>query len=80
LLAERTRLVAALGQCPRITRVWPSEANFLLVDCLEPDDVLARARAAGLLIRDVRQPALPVAVRISVGTPKENQRLLESLR
>jgi histidinol-phosphate aminotransferase len=80
LLLERARLAAALGNCARIARVWPSDANFLLVDCLDPDDVLARARAAGLLIRDVRQAALPASVRISVGTPQENDRLLECLR
>jgi histidinol-phosphate aminotransferase len=79
LLQERTRLAAALAQCPRISRVWPSDSNFVLVDCPDPDEVLARARAAGLLIRDVRQAALPAAVRISVGTPQENDRLLESL-
>jgi histidinol-phosphate aminotransferase len=80
LLLERARLATALGKCARISRVWPSDSNFLLVDCPEPDDVLARARTAGLLIRDVRQPALPASVRISVGTPEENDRLLESLR
>ena len=80
LLQERARLAAALAESPRISRVWPSDSNFLLVDCPDPDDVLKRARGAGLLIRDVRQPALPASVRISVGTPQENDRLLESLR
>jgi histidinol-phosphate/aromatic aminotransferase/cobyric acid decarboxylase-like protein len=59
--------------------VWPSDANFLLVDCSDADAVLARARGAGLIIRDVRQPALPRSLRISVGTPEQNRRLLESL-
>ncbi|MEO8308236.1 MAG: histidinol-phosphate transaminase [Pseudomonadota bacterium] len=80
LLLERARLVAALHECACITRVWPSDSNFLLVDCADPDEVLKRARGAGLLIRDVRQAALPVSVRVSVGTPQENDRLLESLR
>ena len=80
LLVQRARLAAALGQCALVTRVWTSDANFLLLDCRDPDDVLARARRAGLLIRDVRQPALPASVRVSVGTPEENDRLLESLR
>jgi histidinol-phosphate aminotransferase len=79
LLAERSRLATALQASGRFTRVWPSDSNFLLVDCRDADDVLGRARRAGLLIRDVRQPALPVSVRISVGTPQENDRLLESL-
>jgi histidinol-phosphate aminotransferase len=80
LLQERARLATALAATPGILKVWPSDANFLLVDCAKPDEVLARVRAAGLIIRDVRQPALPVSVRISVGTPAENNRVLESLQ
>ena len=80
LLGERARLAEALTANGRITRVRPSQSNFLLVDCQDPDDVLSRSRRAGLLIRDVRQGALPAALRISVGTPQENDRLLESLQ
>jgi histidinol-phosphate aminotransferase len=80
LLAERARLAAALRDTPGILRVWPSEANFLLVDCVDADEVLRRACAAGLIIRDVRQDALPRSLRISVGTQQQNDRLLESLR
>jgi histidinol-phosphate aminotransferase len=79
LLVEREKLAGGLARSPLITRVWPSDANFLLVDCTDPDEVLARVRAAGLIIRDVRQPALPKSLRISVGTPEQNARLLESL-
>jgi histidinol-phosphate aminotransferase len=79
LLEERARLAARLARSPLVTKVWPSDANFLLVDCSDAAAVLARARKAGLIIRDVRQPALPDAVRISVGTPDQNDRLLEAL-
>ncbi len=80
LLVERERLAGGLQRSPLITRVWPSDANFLLVDCSDADAVLERVRAAGLIIRDVRQPALPRSLRISVGTPEQNTRLLESLK
>jgi histidinol-phosphate aminotransferase len=80
LLAERARLAKSLAASPLITKVWPSDANFLLVDCADADAVLSRVRAAGLIIRDVRQPALPRALRISVGTPEQNDRVLESLK
>jgi len=79
LLKERARLAAALAALPLIARVWPSDANFLLLDCNDADEVLARIRRAGLIIRDVRQPALPRSLRISVGTPEQNDRVLESL-
>jgi histidinol-phosphate aminotransferase len=79
LLQERARVAAALAGSKLVTRVWPSEANFLLVDCSDADTVLERVRGAGLIIRDVRQPALPRSVRISIGTPEQNDRLLGAL-
>lgn len=79
LLAERARLAAGLARSPLITKVWPSDANFLLVDCTDADEVLARVRRAGLIIRDVRQPVLPRSLRISVGTAEQNDHVLGSL-
>jgi histidinol-phosphate aminotransferase len=79
ILAERARLAAGLARSALITKVWPSDSNFLLVDCTDPDEVLVRVRGARLIIRDVRQSALPRSLRISVGTPTQNERLLESL-
>jgi histidinol-phosphate aminotransferase len=79
-LAERARLIAGLQALPCTRRIWPTEANFVLVDFADPDDVLRRVRGAGLIIRDVRQPGLPQALRISVGTPEQDDRLLGSLQ
>ena len=80
LRTERGRLAAALGALPLVRRVWPSEANFLLIDCSDAAPLLARARAAGFLLRDFsRGPLTPGAVRITVGTPEQNDRLLEGL-
>lgn len=79
VLVERARLADRLSRCRLIAKVWPSDSNFLLVDCTAADEVLTRVHAAGLIIRDVRQPLLPRSLRITVGTPAQNQRLLESL-
>jgi histidinol-phosphate aminotransferase len=74
---ERERVARALGRCALIRRVWPSEANFLLVESHAPPRVLAAARAAGLLLRDLSAaPRTPGAIRISIGTPEQNDRLL----
>jgi histidinol-phosphate aminotransferase len=79
--SERERLITALRELPSARRVWPSEANFVLVEFAEPEDALKRARAANLLIRDVRaQFGMPRCVRISIGTPEQNERLLGALR
>jgi histidinol-phosphate aminotransferase len=75
---ERERLRAALSTVRGVTRVWPSVANFLLVDFAAPEQVLAAARNAKLLIRDMRTVS-PQSLRISVGTPEQNDRLIRSL-
>jgi histidinol-phosphate aminotransferase len=80
LVQERERLSAGLVQSPLVSKVWPSATNFLLVDSTDPDEMLIRVRRAGLIIRDVRQPTLPNSLRISVGTPEQNDRVLESLK
>ena len=76
--AERERLSAALPSCKPVQKVWPSVANFLLVDFAAPDAVLDAARAAKLLIRDMRGVS-PQSLRITVGTIEQNDRLIRSL-
>jgi len=80
LKAERARLAAALAPLPLVRRVWPSAANLLLVEWHDAPLALARARAAGFLLRDFsRGPLTPAALRITVGAPEQNDRLLEGL-
>jgi histidinol-phosphate aminotransferase len=79
--SERERMSRAIANLPGVRRQWPSDANFILVEFEDPDRALTRSRAANLLIREVRaQVGLPRTVRISIGTPGQNDRLLESLR
>ncbi|MGH8297769.1 MAG: histidinol-phosphate transaminase [Steroidobacteraceae bacterium] len=81
LLAERARLLTALPRLSGITRVWPSAANFVLAEFKDAGAALARCREARLLVRDARgYPGLGRALRITVGTPEQNGRLLEAWR
>jgi len=77
---ERAWLAQALRLKSEVLKVWPSEANFLLVDFSDPGAVLERAHAAGLLVRDLRAGfGLHPSLRISVGTRDHNEQLLASL-
>ena len=77
---ERARLSEQLARLPAIRRVWPSDSNFLLIDCVDADRVLRGAAAVGLIIRDPRsQPGLGTSLRISVGTTEQNDRLLQGI-
>ena len=75
--AERDRVAAALPTCRGVRKVWPSLANFLLTDFDAPEAALEAARRAKLLIRDMRNVS-PQSLRISVGTPEQNDRLIRS--
>jgi histidinol-phosphate aminotransferase len=76
--AERERLRSALANCKPVQKIWPSVANFLLVDFVDAEAVLDAARSAKLLIRDMRNVS-PRSLRISVGTPEQNDRLIRSI-
>jgi histidinol-phosphate aminotransferase len=80
VLKERARLSDQLRRLPAIRRVWPSDSNFLLVECVDADQVLRAATGVGLIIRDPRsQPTLANCLRISVGSPEQNDRLLRGI-
>jgi histidinol-phosphate aminotransferase len=77
---ERERVAGALARTAGVSKVWPSAANYLLVEFTHPAAALARTHAAGLLIRDFRRTAgLTQALRISIGSPEQNDRLIRSL-
>ena len=79
--AERERLTAALAAMPQVVRVWPSAANFVLAEFTDAGAALQRARDARLLVRDARgYPGLGRALRITIGSIEQNNRLLEAWR
>jgi histidinol-phosphate aminotransferase len=80
IIGERTRLAAALAALPGVTRVWPSEGNFLLVDFRDAARALGLAAEDGLLLREFRRtPRLEGCLRITIGSRAENDRLLSAL-
>ncbi len=77
LLMEKEYLRRGLTNSPLVIKVWPSDTNFLLVDCRDADEFMHRTIAGGLIVRDLRaHPALPRSLRISVGSRAENAALL----
>jgi histidinol-phosphate aminotransferase len=80
LLGERAYLAAGLAKARGVEHVWPSDTNFLMVDCADPQRIMEKCIAGGFIVRDLRgSPALKNSLRITVSTREHNQRLLESL-
>lgn len=86
IVAERDGLTAGLGAIPGITP-YPSEANYILFR-VDPEGSGWRAcdlfdhlyRRGAVLRRWPGEPVLAECLRVSVGTPQENARLLEWMR
>ena len=77
LLEEREYLRLGLSASPLVEKIWPSDANFLLIDCHDAERFMSNTLAGGLIVRDLRaHPALPRSLRVSVGTRADNDRLL----
>lgn len=61
-------------------QVWPTAANFLLLRT-DVADLFDRLLARGVLVRDFSShPRLEGCLRVTVGTPEENQRFLSALK
>ena len=81
LMAERARVAAALAGSPTVETIWPSAANFLLVRFADAHAAFERLLAAGILVRDFSaQAGLANCLRITLGTPAQNDALLTALR
>ena len=88
LVSERARMLHAMQTLSGLT-VWPSSGNFLLfrVDSGDADTggvtaagVFEALLADGILIRDFStKPRLEGCLRVSVGTPEENDAFLAAL-
>lgn len=78
--AERSRVASALGAL-RGVRVFPTQTNFILLRVPEAAQWFATLRDAGILIKNVDgwHPLLANCLRITVGTPAENDALLAAL-
>lgn len=77
LLAERARLAAALSGLACVQKVFPSDANFLLVQTTDADAIYRYLCQNGIVVRNrSRELHCENCLRITVGTPEQNDRLL----
>ncbi len=78
--AERARMAGALAKIPGVREVLPSQANFLTVRLDDGPRTYETLLACGIVVRDVsRHPSLAGCLRITIGTPEENDRVRSAL-
>ena len=75
--AERERMAEALAALPRVRKVWPSDANFLLVEVDDARGLYDELLDAQVIVRDrSRVLGCDGCLRITVGTKEENDKVL----
>jgi len=79
IIREREKLRQALLPLPFVRQVYPSAANFLLVRWQDASAIHNRLRQAGILVRQMAAP-LADCLRVTVGTPQQNELLLKTLK
>ena len=80
ILSERARIAKILPGIPCVRKVWPSEANFLLVQVDDADRAYNLLVEEGIIVRNrTSMPLCHNCIRITVGTPEENEKMLQIL-
>ncbi len=77
-IAERTRVSEALSCHCDVVKIYPSDANFILVEAKDVEKFIAACAKAGFLVRN-RHKLVPNTVRVTIGSPEENTLLLKGL-
>lgn len=80
ILAERERMAAALGESDQVVHVYPADANFLLVKMKNAKGFCDFAASHDVILRDFSsRPGTEGSLRISIGTPEQNDIVLKLL-
>ncbi len=81
LNSERNELAKRLLQLSIVERVFPSDANFILVKFRNSSAVFEFLRKQNIIVRDrSKEPLCDNCLRLSIGRPEENQALFEALK
>lgn len=81
IIEQRRQLAQELENLPHVYAVHHSDANFLLVKFDDPDAIYDYLIENGVIVRNrSKLPACDGCLRITVGTPEENHRVITLLR
>lgn len=81
ILQNRNILVNALKKIPFVIKVFPSDANFLLVKVDDANSRYNQLAELGIVVRNrTKEPLCENCLRFTVGTASENKKLIEALK
>lgn len=78
ILSQKEKLEPALNDIEVVKRVYPSDANFFLIEVIDANRIYEALAKQKIITRN-RNNIINNCIRISIGTPKENEQLLNAL-
>lgn len=78
ILKNRDFLIKKLSKIKLIKKIYPTDANFVLVEVSDAHDIYKRLLEIPIVVRN-RHSQVPNTLRITVGTKKEIQSLIKEL-
>ena len=81
ILGERERMIETLSELPVVEKIYPSDANFLLVKVTDANETYKKLVDQGVIVRNRSSVSLcGNCLRITIGTEEENDFLTEALK
>ena len=81
ICSQRAMMLAALAELPVVERVYPTDANFVLIKVADPNAVYDYLVSKGVIVRNRnRIRGCEGCLRITIGTPEENALVLMLLK
>ena len=78
IISQRAIVADRLKKCPCVLKVYPSDANFLLVKVTKARPLYQQLLECGIIVRDRSRVLLcDDCLRITIGTPEENEKMLD---
>jgi histidinol-phosphate aminotransferase len=79
VIAEKEKMVLRLQEFKSIQKIHPSDANFLLVEVEDANMLYKKLMKKRIIIRN-RDSVVKNCLRITIGTPQENEQLINALK
>lgn len=75
ILAERERVAEALANCEPVKKIFPSDANFILIEVTDAGKVYGELAKQDIIVRN-RNKQIKNTLRVTIGSPEENNLLI----
>jgi len=79
ILNEKKLLIQSLEQLSLVKKIFPSDANFILIEVENADWIYQKLVDENVIVRN-RNSVIKNCLRITVGSPEENLKLIETLK